>query len=93
MSYLAQHEGLSRVNLTDEDAQLMKGRSGIVIGYNAQVMVSPLDQDTAKGNGMLITAAEVVNSAADSGQLVPMLERADLPPKVVPTTELELPVF
>ncbi len=28
-------------------------------------------------NGMLITAAEVVNSAADSGQLVPMLERAE----------------
>ena len=77
MLHLVQHEGLSRVNLTDEDAQLMKGRSGIVIGYNAQAMVSPLAPETAKGNGMLITAAEVVNSAADSGQLVPMLERAE----------------
>ncbi|GAI98048.1 unnamed protein product, partial [marine sediment metagenome] len=77
MSHLAQHEGLSRVNLTDEDAQLMKGRSGIVIGYNAQAMVSPLAPETAKGNGMLITAAEVVNSASDSGQLAPMLEKAE----------------
>ena len=77
MSHLAQHEGLSRVNLTDEDAQLMKGRSGIIIGYNAQAMVSPLAPETAKGNGMLITAAEVVNSASDSGQLAPMLEKAE----------------
>ncbi len=77
MLHLVQHEGLSRVNLTDEDAQLMKGRSGIVIGYNAQAMVSPLAPETAKGNGMLITAVEVVNSAADSGQLLPMLEQAE----------------
>jgi transposase len=66
-----------KLNLTDEDAQLMKGRDGIITGYNAQAMVSPLDQDTAKGNGMLITAAEVANSAADSGQFVPMLEQAE----------------
>jgi transposase len=77
MSHLVQHKGLSRVNLTDEDAQLMKGRDGIITGYNAQAMVSPLDQDMAKGNGMLITAAEVANSAADSGQFVPMLEQAE----------------
>ena len=77
MSHLVQHEGLSRVNLTDEDAQLMKGRSGIIIGYNAQAMVSPLAPETAKGNGMLITAVEVVNSASDSGQLAPMLEKAE----------------
>ncbi len=77
MSHLVQHKGLSQVNLTDEDAQLMKGRDGIITGYNAQAMVSPLDQDTAKGNGMLITAAEVANSAADSGQFVPMLEQAE----------------
>ncbi len=77
MSRLAQHEGLSRVNLTDEDAQLMKGRSGIITGYNAQAMVSPLNPEAVKGNGMLITAAEVVNSAADSGQLVPMMEQAE----------------
>jgi hypothetical protein len=77
MSRMAQHEGIARVNLTDEDAQLMKGRSGIMPGYNAQTMVSPLAPETSKGNGMLITAAEVVNTAADSGQLVPMLEQAE----------------
>ena len=77
MSRLSQHEGMTRVNLTDQDAQLMKGRTGIIPGYNAQAMVSPLDPEIAKGNGMLITAAEVVNTAADSGQLVPMLEQAE----------------
>ena len=35
MNRLAQQEKIKRVNLTDEDAQLMKGRSGIITGYNA----------------------------------------------------------
>jgi hypothetical protein len=77
MNRLAQQEKIKRVNLTDEDAQLMKGRSGIITGYNAQAMVSPLNPETARGSGMLITAAEVVNSASDSGQLAPMLEKAE----------------
>jgi hypothetical protein len=77
MNRLAHHQSMSKVNLTDGDAQLMKARSGIIIGYNAQTMVSPLNLEAAKGSGMLITAAEVVNSAADSGQLVPMLEQAE----------------
>ena len=34
---------IKRVNLTDEDAQLMKGRQGIMPAYNAQAMVSPLN--------------------------------------------------
>ena len=34
---------LKRLNLTDEDAQLMKGRQGILPAYNAQAMVSTLD--------------------------------------------------
>ena len=77
MNRLAENERLSRVNLTDDDAQLMKGRSGIITGYNAQTMVSPLNPEMAKGNGMMITAADVVNSASDSGQLLPMLEQAE----------------
>ena len=77
MNHLEQHPNLKRVNLTDEDAQLMQGRDRIVTGYNAQAMVSPLAVETAKGNGMLITAAKVVNTAADSGQLAPMLEQAE----------------
>ncbi len=68
---------VKRVNLTDEDAQLMKGRQGIMPAYNAQAMVSPLDPAQASGSGMLITAADVVNTAADSAQLLPMLERSE----------------
>ena len=75
MTYLGQDNRLTRVNLTDQDAQLMKGRQGIMPGYNAQAMASPVAHSS--GNGMLITAADVVNSAADSGQLVPMLEQAE----------------
>jgi transposase len=87
INHLAQQEKMKRVNLTDEDAQLMKARSGIITGYNAQAMVSPLNHDTAKRGGMLIMAAEVVNSASDSGQLVPMMEQAeDLTGKRTPVT-------
>ena len=43
--------------------------------YNAQAMVSPVAGST--GNGMLITAIEVVNAAADSGQLILMLEKSE----------------
>jgi transposase len=77
MNHLEQHTNLKRVNLTDEDAQLMKGRDGIITGYNAQAMVSPLAVNIAKGSGMLITAANVVNTAADSGQLTSMLEQTE----------------
>jgi transposase len=50
-------------------------------------MVSPLNPETAKRSGMLITAAEVVNSASDTGQLVPMMEQAeDLTGKRTPIT-------
>ena len=77
MNHIAQQEKMKRVNLTDEDAQLMKGRSGIITGYNAQAMVSPLNPERSRRTGMLITAVEVVNSASDSGQLVTMLEKAE----------------
>ena len=68
MSRLTQDQRITRVNLMDRDAQLMKGRQGIMPGYNAQAMASPVAE--LSGNGMLITAA-------DSGQLVPMLEQAE----------------
>ncbi|MCX6004041.1 MAG: IS1182 family transposase, partial [Chloroflexi bacterium] len=77
MNHLGQQEKMKRVNLTDGDAQLMKGRSGIITGYNAQAMVSTLNPETAKGKGLMITAVEVVNSASDSGQLAPMLEKSE----------------
>jgi hypothetical protein len=75
--HLKQNPNLKRVNLTDEDAQLMQGRDRIVTGYNAQAMVSPLAVESAKGSGMLITATKVVNTAADYGQLSYMLVQAE----------------
>ena len=77
MSRLGQDEGRARVNLTDEESQLMKGRDGIINGYNAQAMVSPVATETTARNGIFITAADVVNTAADSGQLVSMAEQAE----------------
>ena len=75
MNCLAPDHRLTQVNLTDQDAQLMKDRQGIMPGYNAQATASPVVHSS--GNGMLITAADVVNSAVDSGQFVPMLEQAE----------------
>ena len=45
MADLASQQRHKRINLTDRDARLMKGRQGIVAGYNAQAMVSPVDTD------------------------------------------------
>ena len=39
MADLANQKRHKRINLTDADARLMKGRQGIVAGYNAQAMV------------------------------------------------------
>jgi transposase len=77
MDRLAESNRLRRVNLTDGDAQLMRGRNGIITAYNAQAMVSPVVLKHDQGNRMLITAADVVNTAADSGQLIPMVEQAE----------------
>ncbi len=44
-------------------------------GYNAQAVVSPTA--TTAGKSMVITSADVVNTAADSGQLVPILQQAE----------------
>ena len=65
-----------RINLTDPDARLMKGRQGIVAGYNAQAMVSPTETDGG-ATGMLVTAVDVVDAANDNALLVPMLEQAE----------------
>ena len=77
MERLASKEGGVRVNLTDGDAQLMKGRHGIEAGYNAQVVVSPLHAADTGSGGLLITAADVATTADDCGQLVPMMEQAE----------------
>jgi transposase len=63
--------GAKRRNLTDPEAHLMKGRTGYVVGYNAQVVVSPLAEPVTGQRGMLITAAAVCTAADDHAQLVP----------------------
>jgi hypothetical protein len=65
-----------RVNLTDSEARLMPSRRGYVAGYNAQAVVSPLDEQVAGRGGMLVTAAEVTDAPDDHGQLLPMLDAA-----------------
>lgn len=77
MERLANDEGTVRVNLTDGDVQLMKGRHGIEAGYNAQAVVSPLQIADTEKDGLLITAADVATTADDYGQLVPMMEQAE----------------
>ena len=54
----------------------MQTRQGVVPGYNAQAMVSPL---SGKGGaaGVLVTAVEVVDEANDAAQLTPMAEQVE----------------
>jgi transposase len=77
MGHLANEESSKQINLTDSDAKLMKGRQGMVIGYNVQTMISPIEVNDKKEKGMLITAIDAVQDAADSDQLVPMLKQAE----------------
>ena len=70
-------EGRKRVNLTDGDADLMKGRREIAPSYNAQAIVSPAGTGEGQHHGMLITAADVVDKPTDYAQLAPMLEEAE----------------
>lgn len=76
LAEVSAEDGPTRVNLTDSDATLQKGRQGFVAGYNAQAMVSPLNPAVAGRTGLVITAAEVTTDADDHRQLLPMLEVA-----------------
>ena len=66
----------ARINLTDKDARLMKTRQGLVPGYNAQAVVSPLATDDGM-SGMLVTAVDVVGESYDSECLPPMVKKAE----------------
>ena len=68
--------GRKQINLTDQDARMMKTRQGVTLAYNAQAMVSPIKAE-GKAIGMLITAAVVVDAPVDRAQLGPMLEKAE----------------
>ena len=57
----------AKVNVTDPESRIMKGPTGFLQGYNAQAVVAA-DQ--------LVLAADLTDSAADAGQLAPMLAAA-----------------
>ena len=77
MADLASQKRHSRINLTDPEARVMKGRhGGIVAGYNAQAMVSATKTEEGT-SGMLVTAADMVDEVNDNALLVPMMEQAE----------------
>ena len=76
MADLESKERQKRVNLTDGDARLMKARGSVLLGYNAEAMVSPLEPDGG-ATGMFITAVDMADDGRDDPQLVPMLEQAE----------------
>lgn len=75
MEQLAAEGTRKNINLTDNDAKLMKSRQGIVPGYNLQAVVAPVK--ALEGSGHLIVAAEVVQDQNDMAQLEPMLKRTE----------------
>ena len=77
MADLAGQKRHSRINLTDPEARVMKGRhGGIVAGYNAQAMVSATKTEEGT-SGMLVTAVDVVDEVYDNALLTPMMEQAE----------------
>ena len=76
MADLESKERQKRINLTDRDARLMKARGSVLLGYNAQAMVSPLEPDGG-ATGMFITAVDMADDGRDDPQLVPMIEQAE----------------
>ena len=77
MADLGSQKRHRRINLTDPEARLMKGRHGIIVaGYNAQAMVSATKAEEGS-SGLLVTAVDVVDAANGNALLVPMMEQAD----------------
>ena len=74
---LADRDGQKQINLTDQDARMMKTRQGYAVAYNAQAMVSTVAAAEGKAPGMLITAVDVVNDISDRRQLGAMMEKAE----------------
>ena len=66
----AEPEEKAQRNFTDPESRIMKGSEGAFIqGYNAQAAVDACSQ--------VIVAAGLTNSAADAGQLVPLVDRVE----------------
>ena len=73
---LEDSDHLKQINLTDQDAVMMKTRQGVTLAYNSQVVVCPIAAE-GKESGMLITASDVTDDPVDQSQLGPMLEKAE----------------
>ena len=77
MGDLGSQKRHSRINLTDPEARVMKGRHGIVLaGYNAQAMVSATKAEEGT-SGMLVTAVDTVDEVNDNALLLPMMKQAE----------------
>ena len=88
LAVVTAEEGPTRINLTDPDAVLVKGRQGYLAGYNGQAQVAGLDPVVAGGTGLLITAADLVAEAADHGQLVRLRDQSVEHTGVAPAVQL-----
>lgn len=67
-----------RINLTDFDARIHKGKQGEYYpGYNAQAEVTPLVLGPAGEQGVLIVATDVCPDANDLHQFVPMQQQSE----------------
>jgi hypothetical protein len=62
-------EPKAQKNFTDPESRIMKSKDGFVQAYNAQIVVDSAAQ--------IIVAQDVTQSAADSGQLVPMTDAVE----------------
>src|SRR6516164_7751799 len=62
-------EPKAQKNFTDPLSRIMKSKDGFVQAYNAQIVVDSAAQ--------IIVAQDVTQSAADSGQLVPMTDAVE----------------
>jgi len=76
MAEVSREGGPKQVNLTDADASLMKNRQGFVAGYNAQAVVASIEDVEGGVKSQIITAADVVATAADTGQVLPLCDQA-----------------
>ena len=56
-------------NFTDPESRIMKGKDGFVQAYNGQAAVD--------GENQIIVAQEVVQSASDAGQLIPLMDQIE----------------
>ena len=75
---LAAESTLERINITDNDAKLLKSRQGVIAGYNIQTVVSPpKNPEPDKAGGFFVTIIDAVQDADDHHQLVNMLERSE----------------